>query len=505
MSTRSAIRRSRRALEVLAVAAVASAQQGCGSDAGDPIGGPPPGSIAFAIAPATMVLAPGDSGVATVTITRSSVSGDVALTVDNLPAGATGSFNPPSVSGSGSTLKVRTSASVAPGNYDLLIRGTASGDRTATSTLALSVAAPPAATVAFKSVVTGSTASCALTTTGRAYCWGSNIAGQLGNGTTSAASATPTAVTGGLTFESLSLPDAGRYACGLREDGAAYCWGFSAVGQIGDGTIDTQRLTPTAVAGGLKFVSLSAGGTHTCGLTTDSVAYCWGDNSSGEFGDGTVKGGGSPVLAAPGFRFKALVAAGGYTCGLTPAGAAYCWGSGTLGQLGNGGNASTLTPLAVSGGVTFVSITAGGLDACGMTATGEAYCWGYNSFGDVGDGTTESRLAPTRVAGGLRFANLRMGFEHACGVVAGGAAYCWGFNDRGALGDGTSTHRSMPMSVLGGLAFQSVSIADFHACGVTEIVGGTNDVYCWGDNTAGQLGDGTTTASSVPRKVRWQQ
>jgi alpha-tubulin suppressor-like RCC1 family protein len=492
-----------RALAALAVIVILAAQQACGSDGGTEVQHPSPDSVALAVAPTALTLAPGESGNASVTITRVNFTADLALTIENLPAGATASFDPPSVSGVASTLTVHTSGSVAPASYNLLIRGTASG-RAATTTLTLSVSAPPPPpTAKFKSVVTGATASCALMSTGLAYCWGSNSGGQLGNGTTSSVSSTPTPVAGSLTFESLTLPARARYACGLRADGTAYCWGFNSGGQLGDGTLSTQHLIPTLVVGGLKFISLSAGGLHTCGLTTDSTAYCWGDNTFGQFGNGTVTGSASPVPAAPGLRFKALVADDGYTCGLTSAGAGYCWGIGSAGELGNGGNKSSPTPVAVSGDLTFASITAGGFDACGVTATGEAHCWGFNSFGAVGDGSTTPRTVPTPVIGGHQFASVHMGFEHACGVAVGGAVYCWGSNDQAALGDGTTTHRSAPTAVLGGLRFQSVSIADYHACAVTEIVNGTNDIYCWGFNSAGQLGDGSTTASSVPLKVRW--
>ena len=501
MSNYFIVRRLGRVLAVVAFLAIAAAQQACGA-AHDQIDNPPPGSIGLALAPTTMVLAAGDSSNATVTITRANVTGDFALSADNVPPGVTTTFTPRSGSGGSATLTVRASASVAAGTYELLIRGMTSGAPGATATLALSVVATPAAAVAFKSVVTGTNVSCALTTTGQAYCWGSNNVGQLGNGTKSAMTPTPTAVAGASTFESLSLTATGQYVCGLRVDGTAYCWGSNALGQIGDGTVGTQRLTPTAVAGGLRFVSLSAGGIHTCGLTTDSLAYCWGDNTFGQFGDGTVKGSASPVPAAPGLRFTALVASDGYACGLTPTGVGYCWGLGSAGVLGNGGHTSTPIPVAVSGGLAFTSITAGGFDACGLTASGDAYCWGNNSFGDVGDGTAIPRTVPTAVAGGVRFTNLLMGREHACGVATSGTAYCWGENDFGSLGDGTTTHRFTPTAV-GGLKFRTVSIGDSHTCGVTEIVGGSNDIYCWGNNSAGQLGDGTTTPSSVPLKVRW--
>lgn len=472
------------------------------SDGGSQLGNQAPGSITLGLGAKSMTLTSGDSGTVAVTITRADVSGDVALTVEHLPTGATASFDPPSVSGNTSTLEVRTTPGVAVGNYDVLIRGLASGAPSASTTLALTVT-PPGVPPAFKSVVAGGALSCALTTTGVAYCWGNNRSGQVGNGALSGPVVTPTAVTGGLTFESLTLPGAGVYACGLRGDGSAYCWGGNPSGQLGDGSFDTERPTPTAVGGGLKFVSLSAGGVHTCGLTADSVAHCWGDNTSGTFGDGTVTASTTPVVAAPGLRLESVVAGGLYGCGLTSAGAAYCWGNGMVGQLGSGGNTNTLTPVAVSGGITFSSMTVGILDACGLTATGEAYCWGYNLYGDVGDGTTTQRSVPTPVAGGLHFTALRVGFEHTCGLVAGGTAYCWGYNETGAIGDGTSSHRSTPTPVAGGLKFHSVSIGDFHGCGITKIVGGTNDIYCWGDNRAGQLGDGTTTPSTTPRQVLW--
>ncbi|MEP6493936.1 MAG: hypothetical protein ABJF01_14740 [bacterium] len=501
---RSTIYRSRRAAELVALAVVTVVQQGCGSNGNDEIGGLGSGSLAVSLGSKTMSLAPGDSGTVTVTLTRVDINSDIALTVENLPAGVTAVFDPPNVSGTTSALRVRATASAAPGNHDLLVRGTASGGKTATQTLSLSVTTATSQ-LAFKSVVVGGSTTCALTTTGAAYCWGGNRNGQVGNGNTSPSVVTPTAVSGGFTFESLGLPDIGTFACGLRDDGTAYCWGSNFFGQLGDGTIGTDRSTPTAVAGGLKLHSLSVGEAHVCGLTADSVAHCWGDNGIGAFGDGTIKGSASPVAAAPDLRLRAIAAGGGFTCGLTGAGAGYCWGSGGFGVLGNGGVEKSLTPVGVAGGLSFDSIANSGFDTCALSATGEAYCWGQNFYGNVGDGTTTQRSVPTAVAGGLRFTNLRMGYEHACAVAVGGAAYCWGVNSVGSLGDGTQTQRLTPTPVLGGLKFQNVSIGDSHACGVTEMVGGTNDIYCWGQNSSGELGDGTTTASGTPRKVRWPQ
>ncbi|MEP6733014.1 MAG: hypothetical protein ABJE10_20395 [bacterium] len=501
MTMRFTTGRTRSALQLIALAAFAT-MQACGSDGGNFVGNMTPGSIAIALDSRTMTLVAGNNGTVPVTITRTNVTDNVALTAENLPSGVTASFDPQSVSGNGSTLTVRTTAAAVAGSYDVLVKGTSSGGPTATTTLSLTVTLPPPPGLTFKFVAASSSSTCALTTAGKAYCWGGNLGGELGNGTISTASATPTAVSGGFTFQSLAVPD-GRYVCGLRDDGAAYCWGWNTSGQTGNGTIDTILTTPTAVVGGLHFVSLASGASHTCGLTVDGVVYCWGDNTSGVFGDGTVTSSLSPVIAASGMHFKTLTAGLSITCGTTSADAAYCWGQGTNSQLGNGSNQDALTPVAVSGGIAFKSLTLDALGACGVTNTGDAYCWGHNMYGDVGDGTTTPRLVPTAVAGGLRFADLRVGFEHTCGVDTVGAAYCWGYNIYGELGDGTLTHRSVPTPVLGGFKFQSVSIGFGHACGITEIVGGANDIYCWGLNTSGQLGDGTTTSGTAPRKVQF--
>jgi len=297
----------------------------------------------------------------------------------------------------------------------------------------------------------------------------------------------------------------GFHSCAVRA-GQAFCWGNNGSGELGDGTT-TGRPVPTPVGGGLSFAALSAGGSYTCGLTASGVAYCWGFNAFGDLGDGTTTDRLVPTPVAGGLSFAALSAGFAHTCGVTTSGAAYCWGFNGSGGLGDGTTTQRLVPTPVAGGLTFAALSGatGGNYTCGVTTSGAAYCWGFNGSGNLGDGTTTQRLVPTPVAGGLTFTSVTTsdasgfvsGSAHTCGVTPTGAAYCWGTNFAGQLGDGTTANRLVPTPVADGLTFAAVSAGTNHTCGATT----SGAAYCWGDNTVGELGDGTRTGRLVPTAV----
>ncbi|NDG98588.1 MAG: hypothetical protein EBY11_11715, partial [Proteobacteria bacterium] len=177
----------------------------------------------------------------------------------------------------------------------------------------------------FTSLALGHYHTCGLVAGGAAYCWGYNGLGQLGDGTTQDRAA-PVAVSGGLTFTSLGLGGSG-WTCGLTGEGRAYCWGYNDLGQLGDGTL-LNRSAPVAVSGGRVFISLATAAEHTCGLIAGGAAYCWGENVNGQSGDGTNERHSLPVAVSGGRTFTSLAtgSSSGHTCGLEPSGAAYCWG-----------------------------------------------------------------------------------------------------------------------------------------------------------------------------------
>lgn len=351
------------------------------------------------------------------------------------------------------------------------------------------------APLAFAQTTTGGQHTCGVTTANVAYCWGDNVMGQLGDGTTTVRHLPVPVRAGGLRFRQIQ---AGSFhTCALTTDDRAYCWGFNGFwGQLGDGTT-TNRLTPVPVAGGLQFRAIRAGIRHSCGIAAGTgLVYCWGDNQFGQLGDGSETPHRLPGRVAGSLSFRQLSVADAQTCGTTTTNIGYCWGYNPYGQLGDGTTVKRLTPTAVAGGLRFNQVNTAGAFACGVTTDNRAYCWGDNFSGQLGDGTTTRRLTPTAVAGGLSFKGVSAGAGQACAVTPTDRAYCWGNNFYGQLGDGTTERRLTPVPVAGDRPFRFLSTGT-HTCAVSS----QNRAFCWGNNSSGQLGDGTTQRRLRPRAV----
>jgi len=351
-------------------------------------------------------------------------------------------------------------------------------------------------------IAAGFAHTCAVTRAGAAKCWGGNAYGELGTGGGSTASAFTPADVKGLKSGVRAIAAGGQTTCAVTRAGGAKCWGENRVGQVGRPATPTGRTpVPVNVARlGSGVRAISPGSQHTCALMTGGSVRCWGTG----YASGSKTPSSTPVdVAGLGSGVTALEAGHDQTCVLTSAGGAKCWGWNLNGQLGNGTTTYSYTPVDVAGlasGVT--GISAGDTFTCAVTSGGGAKCWGWNDKGQLGNGSRSvyPGATPVDVAGlASGVTAISAGRGHACALTSGGGVKCWGDNTYGQLGNGSRTASSTPVDVAGlTRGVSAIAAGHAHACALMRGGG----VKCWGLNH-GRLGNGSRKEfSTKPVDVR---
>jgi alpha-tubulin suppressor-like RCC1 family protein len=466
----------------------------CGDGGTGPVENSTPANIAAAAAVLDSAIAWAPLGSVSVTVTDAS---------SRPAAGAWVKFAVTSGGGSVAADSVQTNASgVAEVPWTLGEAGP--------QTLRASLAALPATQVSFSTravearpqVTAGMRHTCALNAQGKAFCWGTDINGQVGNDAAREGRLAPTRVAGDRAYWSISA--GAQHTCALALDGRVYCWGMGIDGQVGAG-LSNDSPTPVAVDANMTFVELSSGGLHTCARNAASEMWCWGSNQYGQLGSAGASSS-SPRKMQSQLTFARVSAGGYHTCGLTAAGAAYCWGYNSLGQLGDGTQTDRAAPVAVQAPALSV-LTAGNSVTCGTSVPGTTYCWGEDNFeqlGNGGGGTTcmiaqfqhRCSTTPTAVEPAIGFVAVAPGVYHGCGLAAGRTAWCWGANDFGQLGSATATGWTAS-AVDQQQAYVQITTGQYHTCAIND----GYRVQCWGGNNSGQLGDGTMEVRRTPTLI----
>ncbi|GAB2721942.1 hypothetical protein GCM10027038_20660 [Arthrobacter bambusae] len=368
--------------------------------------------------------------------------------------------------------------------------------------------ARPLGLTGVKSIASSGTTAYAIKSDGTVWAWGNNDHGQLGNGTT-ANSNIPVEVTGLTGATAITAKDSIAYA--LLQDGTIRAWGWNLNGQLGDGTT-TDSSIPVRVGGitGATAITTTGDGIHgftAYALLQDGTVRAWGYNGNGELGNGTATNSSVPVQVT-GLAGTAAVRTNEHTAyALLQDGTVRAWGNSLFGQLGNGTAGpyvSSRTPVPVTGITGATAITANHYNAYALLQDGTVRAWGYNGSGELGNGSTYGSTpyssTPVQVTGLTATTAITASDDTAYALLQDGTVRAWGWNNEGQLGNGTTTMFSTtPVPVTGITGATAVTADHYTHAAYALLRDGT--VRAWGTNNGGQLGNGTTTTTSVPVQV----
>ena len=261
----------------------------------------------------------------------------------------------------------------------------------------------------------------------------------------------------------------------------------------------------TRTAAGPGWIEVDAGGwTTSCGLWSTGDVYCWGGNGFGQLGTGSDMDSNLPVraLTPAGLEFTSVRTGANFACALAGNGDVYCWGS-TFYGIGSSVAEDSAVPVQVEApaGVRFTAVDGGFFHACALAESGDVYCWGAGDGFLLGTGNEASSPVPVRAEtpAGVTFADVRTSSDGSCALATGGDVYCWGDNSSGGIGNGEVENAAVPTRVLlpAGVTAASLGGGAFHNCAITT----THEVYCWGWNLLGQIDAAQPSEIRIPVQV----
>lgn len=329
----------------------------------------------------------------------------------------------------------------------------------------------------------------AIKSDGTLWAWGNNVYGQIGDGTTTTRTS-PVQIGSGTNWASVATGESSSIA--IKTDGTLWTWGRNQWGQLGDGTTTTQT-APLQLGSATDWASATIGNYHTLAIKTNGTLWAWGYNASGQLGNGNTTNQFLPVQVT-GTAWVFVSAGGHYTLARKTGGTLWAWGVNNNGQLGDGTTTNKSSPIQITG-TDWASVSAGGYHTLAIKTGGTLWAWGWNTKGQVGDGTIIQRNSPVQIGAGTDWATVSAGGQYTVGKKTAGTLWGWGYNLYGEIGDGTTAQKNSPVQIGSGTDWASVYAAKgYHTFSLKT----SPALWAWGNNSGGQLGDGTGIQKTSP-------
>ncbi len=344
------------------------------------------------------------------------------------------------------------------------------------------------------SVNAGFLFSVGLKADGTLWAWGYNDAGRLGNGNTNN-SLIPIQI--GIEDNWTNISVGLNHTLALKSDGTLWSWGDNTYGQLGDGTTTTS-MVPIQIGNSNNWTSISVGVAHSMALKADGTLWTWGNNSNLELGDGTTNSSASPIQITNANNWVSISAGSSHSLALRTDGTLWAWGYNFTGQVGDGSNISKSTPTQIGTSNNWVGISGGMIHSLALQSDGTMWSWGYNGEGSLGDGTTIGKKTPVKI--GVSSNDMLVivsGIFHNMALKSDGTLWAWGLNDYGQLGDGTYLMKNSPIQVSNDHDWIGVAVGSQSSYAIKS----NGTLWAWGRNNNGQLGDGTNSDKALPIQI----
>ena len=350
------------------------------------------------------------------------------------------------------------------------------------------------------SIATFGNNSAAINASGQLWVWGSNSYGLLGDNTSTHKSSPVQTVAGGSTWEQVAVGK--NHMAAIKSDSTLWLWGSNRYGKLGDSTTVHRSSPVQTISGGTDWSQVACGDDHTAAIKTNGSLWLWGNNSFGQMGNSSTVDTSSPIQTiVAGTDWEQVCAGNNFTTAIKTDYTLWSWGKNDLGQLSINTTLNISSPVQTVGFATnWSAVRCGHNNASGIKSDGTLWTWGSNSIGQLGNGISSS-IVPTyatsspvqTVAGGNEWYDFSVG-KNAIAAISSSTfnpknLWVWGGNNRGQLGDGTTIDRSIPVQTIDNITdWQEIIVGSAFMAGLTK----SGRIWCWGENTYGQLGDNSS-------------